>query len=94
MICGAQCSDNAMRVLVALQGAQTESRNRGIGRYSLSLARAMAAAQGAHDLWICLNASFLDTVDPLKPAFTGVVPPERSVTFKVPRGARGLDPSS
>ena len=37
-----------MRIVIDLQGAQSESRFRGIGRYSLSLALAMARNAGDH----------------------------------------------
>lgn len=38
-----------MRIVIDLQGAQSESRFRGIGRYSLSLAQAMARNAGEHE---------------------------------------------
>ncbi len=37
-----------MRIVIDMQGAQTESRFRGIGRYSLSLAKAIVQNRGDH----------------------------------------------
>ena len=44
-----------MRIVIDLQGAQTASRHRGIGRYSLALALAMAKNKREHDIFIVLN---------------------------------------
>ena len=54
-----------MRIVLDFQGAQTPgSRNRGIGRYSLSLAEAMARAAGPKiDIRIALNADFPDAAE-------------------------------
>ena len=39
-----------MRILIDLQGAQSKSRFRGIGRYTLSLAKAIAKNRGDHEI--------------------------------------------
>ncbi|MBU2825729.1 glycosyltransferase, partial [Acidithiobacillus ferrooxidans] len=64
-----------MRIVIDLQGAQTPgSRNRGIGRYSLSLALAIARQGGEHEILIMLNGAFPDTIDPIRQAFNGLIP--------------------
>ena len=73
-----------IRYVLDLQGAQSESRFRTIGRYSLNLAQAMARTATDHEMWIALNGRFLDTIDPLRARFDGLVPQERIVTFDVP----------
>lgn len=66
-----------MRIVIDLQAAQsTGSRNRGIGRYSLSLAQAMARNRGQHELLIVLNGLFPETVQPIKDAFVELLPSE------------------
>ncbi len=66
-----------MRIVIDMQGAQsTGSRNRGIGRYSLSLALAMVWNRGRHEVFIALNALFPDTIEPIRAAFEGVLPQE------------------
>jgi glycosyltransferase involved in cell wall biosynthesis len=74
-----------MRILIDLQGAQTESRFRGIGRYSLSIAQAIARNAGSHEVWLALNGAFPDTLGELRAAFKNLVPPERIRVFSVPR---------
>lgn len=74
-----------MRILIDMQGAQTESRFRGIGRYSLSIAQAIARNAGSHEVWLALSAAFPDSLEDLQAAFAGLVPPERIVVFDVPR---------
>ncbi len=65
-----------MRIVIDLQGAQTESRFRGIGRYSLSLAQAIAKNRGEHEILIALNALFLETIQPIRSTFNGLLPSE------------------
>jgi glycosyltransferase involved in cell wall biosynthesis len=74
-----------MRILIDLQGAQTESRFRGIGRYSLSISQAIARNAGDHEVWLAMSAAFPDSLDDLRAAFDGLVPPERIRVFDVPR---------
>lgn len=73
-----------MRIVIDLQGAQTESRFRGIGRYSLSLAKAIAANTTNHDIWLTLNTAFPSGIDALRAEFAGLIPPERIRLFAVP----------
>ena len=74
-----------MRILIDLQGAQTESRFRGIGRYSLSIAQAIARNAGHHEVWLALSGAFPDSIADLRAAFDGLVPPGRIRVFDVPR---------
>lgn len=71
-----------MRIVIDLQGAQTESRFRGIGRYSLALAEAMARQAGEHDLWVFLNTALAESIDPIHKALDGLIAPERMIHFK------------
>jgi glycosyltransferase involved in cell wall biosynthesis len=80
-----------MKIVVDLQSCQNLSRNRGIGRYSLSLARAMAKVGTEHEFWIALSAFFPETVDSLRSAFRGLVPPERIVVWHGPGPVMGCD---
>ncbi|MDQ0016917.1 glycosyltransferase involved in cell wall biosynthesis [Variovorax boronicumulans] len=65
-----------MRIVIDLQGAQSNgSRHRGIGRYSLSLAQAMAQHTRGHEFWLALNGHFPDSVEDIKVAFDGLIDP-------------------
>src|SRR5471030_105812 len=73
-----------MRIVLDLQGCQSVSRLRGIGRYSLALAKAIIRNAGDHEVWIVLNDLFPDTVDGIRASFEGLLPVERIAVFAVP----------
>ncbi len=73
-----------MRIVLDMQGAQTESRFRGIGRYSTALAQAIARNAGDHEIWIALNSRFPEAVKDVRTAFAGLLPAEHIVVFDVP----------
>jgi hypothetical protein len=62
-----------VRLVVDMQGAQSSSRNRGIGRYCRSLVLAMAEC-GRHDIRLVLNGGFGDATQELRDVFAGVLP--------------------
>ena len=70
-----------MRIVIDLQGAQCDSRFRGIGRYSLSLALAMARNAGQHDVWLALNSAFPQSILDLRQTFDGLVDPAQIRIF-------------
>lgn len=65
-----------MRIVIDMQGAQTESRFRGIGRYTMSFAQALARNRGEHELILALNGLFPDTVESIRVAFDSQLPQE------------------
>lgn len=81
-----------MRIVIDLQGAQTESRFRGIGRYSLSLARAVAENRGDHEVFVVLNGLFPETIGPIRDAFAGLLPREHLRVWFAPGPVRESDP--
>ncbi|MBD8684806.1 glycosyltransferase family 4 protein [Pseudomonas sp. CFBP 13719] len=62
-----------MRIVIDMQGAQTESRFRGIGRYSLSLAQGIARNRGEHEVYLVLNGMLSESVDSIRTAFIGLL---------------------
>ncbi|WP_303878341.1 glycosyltransferase [Stutzerimonas kunmingensis] len=73
-----------MRIVIDMQGAQTESRFRGIGRYSLSFAQAIARNHGEHEIFLILNGLFHETIEPIRIAFTGLLPQANILTWWAP----------
>jgi len=65
-----------MRIIIDLQGAQTESRYRGIGRYSLSLAKAIISNSGQHEVLIVLNGLFQDSIPYIRSELENLLPSE------------------
>ena len=68
-------TQHSIHIVIDLQGAQSSgSRNRGIGRYSESLALSLARlAQGRHRVSLALNGAFADTIDPILETFADLV---------------------
>jgi glycosyltransferase involved in cell wall biosynthesis len=84
-----------MRIIIDLQGAQTtSSRDRGIGRYSLALSKALAKLRGSHEIIIALNGAFPETIELIRQAFDGLLPPENIVVWNALRPVNGFDESS
>ena len=73
-----------MRIVIDMQGVQSESRFRGIGRYSLSLALAIARNAEEHEVWLALNAAFPESVLDIRDAFRNLIPQEHICVFEVP----------
>lgn len=65
-----------MRIVIDLQAAQAENRNRGIGRYALSMAQAMVRNRGEHEVVIALNGHFTDTIESIRSGFLDFLPQE------------------
>jgi glycosyltransferase involved in cell wall biosynthesis len=80
-----------MRIVLDLQGAQSDSRFRGIGRYSLALAQAIARQAGQHDIWLALSGRFPDSIEPLRAAFADLISPDRIRVFELPGPVAELD---
>jgi glycosyltransferase involved in cell wall biosynthesis len=72
-----------VRIVIDMQGAQSESRSRGIGRYSLALALAIARNAQHHELWLVLNGALGAAIEEIRTAFAGLVPRERIRVFDI-----------
>ncbi len=83
-----------MRIVIDMQGAQSESRFRGIGRYTLSLAKAIVRNQGEHEIILALSGLFPDTIEPIRAAFDGLLPQENIRVWHAPGPARECKPSN
>lgn len=65
-----------MRIVIDMQGAQTKSRFRGIGRYVLAFAQAVCRNKGSHEIILALNGLFPETIQPIRNAFADLLPKE------------------
>ncbi|UNC14550.1 glycosyltransferase [Acidiphilium multivorum] len=83
-----------MRIVLDLQGAQSASRLRGIGRYSLSLAQALVRNNAGHDIIIALSALFPETIQPIRRAFDNLLPAGNIVVWDAPGPVAAIDPSN
>lgn len=80
-----------MRIVIDLQGAQTESRFRGIGRYSVSIARAIIRNNSQHEVFIALSAMLGESIADVKTQFADLLPPENIVIWHAAGPVRAMD---
>ena len=80
-----------MRVVVDFQAAQTVSRYRGIGRYSKSLLHAIIKLNEYHEVIICLNDAFEETLTPIREEFGKLVGLKNIKVWSAPGPTRAID---
>jgi len=74
-----------MRIVIDLQGAQSSgSRTRGIGRYTMALARAIVNNRKDHEIFLALNGLFPETIEPIRAAFEGLLPQDNIRVWNTP----------
>lgn len=73
-----------MRIVIDMQGAQTESRFRGIGRYTMSFVQGVVRNKGTHQIFLVLNGLISDTIEPIRNAFSGLLPQENIRVWYAP----------
>ena len=83
-----------MKIVLDLQGAQSHSRHRGIGRYTLSMAKAFAVEASHHELWLSLNGRDDETSLALMAQFEDLIPRQRMVINELPAGIAGVLPGN
>ena len=73
-----------MRIVIDMQGAQTISRFRGIGRYTLSFAQAIVRNRGKHEVILALSGSLPETIQPIRDTFQDLLPQENIHVWEAP----------
>jgi glycosyltransferase involved in cell wall biosynthesis len=63
-----------MRILIDLQGAQTTSKFRGIGRYSLSFTRGIIKNKKQHEVFVLLNGLIPESIPSIYEYLSDVLP--------------------
>lgn len=67
-----------MKIVIDMQGAQGDgSRHRGIGRYTLSLAKALIRNKGRHDIFLALNGYFPEAIAHIRTQMDQLLPQEQ-----------------
>jgi glycosyltransferase involved in cell wall biosynthesis len=80
---------SSMRIVIDLQGAQSSnSRNRGIGRYTLSLVLAILENSKDHEIILALNGAFQDSIQSIREAVSRVSQSVEFAIWQPPRGVR------
>lgn len=82
-----------MRIVIDLQGAQGESRFRGIGRYVLAFAEAVCRNSSDHEVFLALNGSLPERIDAIRKRFTQLLPADHIRVWQPPVTRSRLDPN-
>lgn len=84
-----------MRIVIDFQGAQsTGSKNRGIGRYTMSLVKAMARNCGGNEIILALNGSFTASIEGIRSSFSGLLPQENIRPWYPVTPVSAMDPAN
>lgn len=64
-----------MRIVIDMQGLQTEaSKNRGVGRYTEYLVKAVLQQNDRHEIFLAMNGAFPDSIEEIKNKFCDILP--------------------
>ena len=79
-----------MRIVIDMQGAQSESRHRGIGRYTISFVKALLQKQDNHDYFLVLNGDLPESIQSIRDEFRSLIHPSHILLWHQPHpgGAR------
>ena len=66
-----------MRIVIDMQGAQSDSRYRGIGRYTLSFVRALLEQGRDHEFYLVLNGDLPASIERIRDDFNDLIPQSR-----------------
>jgi|APSaa5957512535_1039671.scaffolds.fasta_scaffold20988_2 glycosyltransferase involved in cell wall biosynthesis len=85
-----------MRIIIDLQACQSDSRTRGIGRYSMSLAINMVKqfCDRGHDVWLVLNDNFPDTIESINTIFREWIPNNQIIMFTSLGSIESIEPEN
>ena len=74
-----------MRIVIDMQGAQsTGSWNRGIGRYTMSIASEIVRSRGEHEVLLVLNGAFSESVARIRASFSEFLPQSSILVWNSP----------
>ncbi|MYL25268.1 MULTISPECIES: glycosyltransferase [Halomonadaceae] len=66
-----------MRIVIDMQGAQTEVQSNGAGHQAMAFAQAVVRNRGKNDVILALNGLLSHTIEPIRAAFDDVLPQEK-----------------
>lgn len=85
-----------MKIAIDMQGAQTESRFRGIGKYTIGFVEALLRNRGDHEILIVLNGMLEDSIPPILDLLDKLMPRENIYIWsaEAPVGDASIDNQS
>lgn len=73
-----------MRIIIDMQGAQGVNRQRGIGRYTASLVKAIIKNRQNHEIILALNGMLTESIEPIRIEFGDLLPAKNIQTWYAP----------
>jgi glycosyltransferase involved in cell wall biosynthesis len=73
-----------MRIVIDMQGAQSASRFRGIGRYTLGFVQGVVRHRGEHEIILALSGLLPESIEGIRAAFRGLLPSENIRVWYAP----------
>jgi glycosyltransferase involved in cell wall biosynthesis len=83
-----------MRIAIDMQGAQTLSAKRGVGRFTVNIAKALARVAEEHEILLVLNGAFEESVRSLRDDFQGILPQENIKVWQLHFDTKAIDPAN
>jgi glycosyltransferase involved in cell wall biosynthesis len=80
-----------MRIVLDMQGAQTNSRFRGIGRYTVSMAQALLRIESKHEIFLAFNASMPEAIADVRMQLGDLIKEENILIWYGPGPAQNDD---
>ncbi len=80
-----------MRIVIDLQGVQSNDTKQEIGRYCLSLTQAILRNKGEHEVIIALNGLFPESIEPIRAIFESQLPQEQIRIWHTPDISQSVD---
>ncbi len=83
-----------MRIVIDMQGAQTESSSCDTGCYTMAVAQAIVSNRGEHEIILALSGLFPATIEPIRAAFDELLPQENIRVWYAPGPVRESQPKN
>lgn len=80
-----------MRIVIDMQGVQTNSRFQSIGRYTLSLVEAIIINRGEHEIYLALNGMLPEAIIYIRDLFGKLLPYQHIVTWTAATPVRACE---
>ncbi|MDY6929814.1 MAG: glycosyltransferase [Pseudomonadota bacterium] len=83
-----------MRIAIDMQGAQTQSRFRGIGRYTMAFVEAIVRNRGDHEVFLILNGLLPDAIQTIRDHFESLLPSRNILVWYAPGPVMEIEPGN
>lgn len=81
-----------MRIVIDMQGAQTPSRFRGIGRYTIAMVQSLLRIQNQHEIFLAFNGMMPESIALARQQLSGLIKDENVLVWQGPGLVSDQDP--